>query len=688
VHRRAFDPALFLQQCPPPCSPSAMATAAEGLGLAWSVSRFSPKRLGATRLPIAVRWPVDSGSGTPSDGWALVLAADDARVLLVAMGQTAPQEIPRKEFEAQVGREQIAAVPRVAELADPDLIAARASAFNLRWFLPELLRHKVIWREVLVASLVLQLMALAMPLFTQVIIDKVIVHRTESTLIALGVGMLVFLVFTAVLSWIRQYLILHTGNRIDAVLGATVFDHLIKLPPTYFQHRPTGVIAARLQGIETIREFLASAAVTLALDLPFMAIFVGIMIAYSPTLTWIVLGILAVIVGLSLLVAPIFQRRLNEQFQRGAANQAFLTEYVAGIETVKSLQLEPQLGTRYRELLAALLKSTFATRQLGNTYNTWANALEQMMTLLVLTIGAWTVMTTTSLTVGMLVAFQMFASRISQPMLRLVGLWQQWQQTQMAVARLGDILNAPTEPYTLTPHRALASAGSGHILVEDLAFRYAPALPPVYEHLHLEIRPGELVALMGPSGCGKSTLAKLLQGFYVPTAGRIRIDGIDLTHYSANELRSRFGVVPQETVLFSGSVLENLQMANPFATFEQITVASKMAEIHSVIEELPNGYQTPLGERGSGLSGGQRQRIAIARALLKGPKVLIFDEATSSLDAQTAEQFGRTINALKGRATIVFIAHSLPKSLQVDRVIRLGEKLSVVPSEKQDAVTT
>ncbi|HQW10287.1 MAG TPA: peptidase domain-containing ABC transporter [Steroidobacteraceae bacterium] len=508
-------------------------------------------------------------------------------------------------------------------------------------------------------------------------------RRTESTLIALGVGMLVFIVFTGVLGWVRQYLILHTGNRIDAVLGANVFDHLFKLPPLYFQHRPTGVIAARLQGIETIREFLASAAVTLALDLPFMVIFLAMMFWYSVTLTLIVLAILAAIVALSFAAAPLFQRRLNEQFLRGAANQAFLTEYIAGVETVKSLQLEPQLGSRYRELLAALLKSTFATRQLANTYNSWANSLEQLMTLLILAIGAWIVMTTTTLTIGMLVAFQMFAGRISQPMLRLVGLWQQWQQTRIAVARLGDILNAPAEPYSLAPQRT-AGSGSGHIQVEDLDFRYAPGLPAVYERLSLEIRPGELIALMGPSGSGKSTLAKLMQGFYLPSQGRIRIDGVDIAYLSAKELRARFGVVPQETVLFSGTVLDNLKLANTFATFEQVTAACRMAEIHSVIEELPKGYQTELGERGTGLSGGQRQRIAIARALLKGPKVLIFDEATSGLDAPTAELFARTVNSLKGRVSILFISHALPKNLQVDRIERLGEKLSVVAADRQE----
>jgi subfamily B ATP-binding cassette protein HlyB/CyaB len=426
---------------------------------------------------------------------------------------------------------------------------------------------------------------------------------------------------------------------------------------------------------------VSSAAVTLVLDLPFLFVFVAVMFWYNGRLTLVVLAILLVIVGASLLVAPLFRRRLNEQFLRGAANQAFVTEYVAGLETVKSLQLEPQLNRRYSDMLAALLGASFKTRQLGNTYGTVANALEQLMSLLILVVGAYLVMSSASFTVGMLVAFQMFAGRVSQPMLRLVGLWQQFQQSRIAILRLGDVMNAPAEPYRLT--RSRAPSGKGAIDITDLAFRYADNLPYLYDGFELALEPGQIVAVMGPSGAGKSTLAKLLQGFYLPARGAIKVDGIDIRHFSANELRSHFGVVPQETTLFSGTILDNVRIASPFSSFEQAVAACKLAEIHGVIESLPNGYQTEIGERGAGLSGGQRQRLAIARALLKGPKILIFDEATSSLDQPTAEQLGRTINSLKGRATILFIAHMLPRTLQVDRVVRIGEKLTVVAGEKR-----
>jgi subfamily B ATP-binding cassette protein HlyB/CyaB len=643
-------------------------------------------------LPLAVflhSEPSEHGARQTRTG--IVLSATDSAALL-AEREHPPRQVPLYELEERYTGIAIAISDSAPAVADPDAVAARTRerTFGFRWFVPELLKHRGIWREVLIASLVIQMLALAFPLFTQAIIDKVVVHRTQSTLITLAVAMGVFTLFSAALTWVRQYLILFTGNRVDAVLGGHVWNHLLRLPVPYFAHRPTGVIAARLHGVETIREFLASAAVTLILDLPFLLIFVAIMFWYSVQLTLLVLAILALIVGLSLLVAPIFQRRLNEQFLRGARHQAFVTEYVAGMETVKSLQLEPQLNDRYSGLLAAYLESGLRTKQLANTYNSIAGALEQSMTLLILALGAWIVMTTDftqsgAFTIGMLVAFQMFAQRVSQPMLRLVGLWQQFQQARLSVDRLGDLMNAPVEPYTDRARRELG-AQAGEVRIEQLAFRYSEELPLLYERLTFRIAPGTVTAMMGPSGCGKSTLAKLLQGFYLPTQGALRIDGIDSRHLSANELRSYFGVVPQETVLFSGTVRDNLLLANPEADFESIVTACKVAQIHDVIEALPKGYDTELGERGTGLSGGQKQRLAIARALLKQPKILIFDEAIANLDAATAEEFVRTVNGLHGRVTILFITHALPRSLKVNQIVRLGPKpevLTAVPPSPQ-----
>jgi subfamily B ATP-binding cassette protein HlyB/CyaB len=683
IHRKPWSAELTRQQLPAPLSGKSLLAALPGLGFQAEIVKLPPRRLRDAAFPLVVR--LAGRLPDTQDTLALVLQADADNVLIVEYEDAAPRTQTLQEFEQRYRGHALRVTPAAPAVRDADGVPQARRRFGFAWFFPELKNHGRVWQEILLASLVIQLIALATPLFTQAIIDKVVVHRTESTLIVLCVGMAVFALFTAGLGWLRQYLVLHTGNRVDAVLGAAVCERLFKLPPLYFQHRPTGVIAARLHGVETIREFVASAAVTLVLDLPFLLVFVAIMFYYNVTLTLLVLGILGSIVAMSLLIAPIFQSRLQEQFQLGARNQAFLTEYIVGLETVKSLQLEPQLNARYGVFLASYLRASFSTKQLANTYNTAANLLEQLMGLLILGVGAYTVMHSTEFTIGMLVAFQMFSGRLSQPMLRLVGLWQQFQQARLAVTRLGDIMNAPEEPYSLVPARAAARAG--RIDIERLAFRYTEQQPLVYEDLSLSIEAGQCVAVMGPSGCGKSTLAKLLQGFYQPNAGCIRLDSVDIRHLSANELRAQFGVVPQETTLFAGTIYDNLQMASPDASFEQIIAACKMAEIHAVIEALPQGYQTEVGERGAGLSGGQKQRIAIARALLKRPAILVFDEATSALDGATAEHFARTINALKGKVTMLFITHALPRSLQADAVFRLGPTgvVQAVPPARAEA---
>jgi len=676
LHRIPFAADLARQQFPPPHDLNVLQQAYRALGFNSGVRDARVGELSGLPTPfVAILSPASTDGlherTVPAHRLAIVAQCDASRISWFEDGRAESSTAELEAFGGQFAGKVILCAPVAPAAKDEDAAPGERAAFGFRWFVPELFRHKPIWRDVLLASLAIQLMALATPIFTQIVIDKVIVHHTLSTLGVIGIALGIFIVFTAVMSWVRQYLVLHTGNRIDAVLGSQVFEHLFRLPPRYFEHRPTGVLVARVHGVETIREFLSSAAVTLILDVPFLLIFLAIMFYYSVTLTLITVAVLLAIVLLSFAVTPLLRQRLNQQFLLGARNQAFLTEYVSGMETVKSLQLEPQLQRRFGDFLATYLQAGFATRQLSNTYNVAAGALEQLLTLAILCVGAWMVMTTQEFTIGMLVAFQMFAGRLSQPMLHLVGLWQQFQQADIAVKRLGDVMNAPPEPYSLIPARE-AAAGEGRIEIRNLSFRHADNLPYLYREFDLTIEPGHCVALMGPSGCGKSTLAKLLQGFYQPGDGSILMDGHDIRHMTANELRQHFGVVPQETVLFSGRIYDNLALANPMAGFEQIVQACKLAEIHEVIEALPNGYQTEIGEHGAGLSGGQKQRIAIARALLKRPRVLVFDEATSGLDAPTAEQFARTVNQFRGRVTMVFIAHQLPRGLQVDAAITLG----------------
>ncbi len=656
LNRLPFDAALLVQRFPAPHSEAQLREALRSLGF----------RVGHGTLARAV-FPCVAFLRGETRRPALVLRSDGTRLLYFAAGSQAPQKCgvgdDRFDLEALLVRHEAAHEP-------PNVDPAAATQFGFRWFWTELLKHRPVWRDVLLASLFLQLIGLTTPLFTQVIIDKVVVHHTSSTLIALAVGLVMFLLFNAGMSWLRQYLVLHTGNRVDAVLGSQVFRHLLRLHLPYFEHRPTGTLIARVHAVETIREFMAGASVALLLDLPFLLVFVAVMFFYSWQLTLIALGAMALISLVSFLVRPLLRERLNRQFLLGARNQAFLTEYVAGVETVKSLQMEPRLESRYDELLATYLSAGFATRQLSNTYNVIANALEQAMTLAILCVGALLVMRNDGFTIGMLVAFQMFASRMAQPMLRLASLWQELQQASISVKRLGDIMDAPAEPYALTPSRSPESRGE--IRVSELSFRYSAEHPFLYRNLSLALKPGKLTVLTGPSGCGKSTLAKLMLGFYQPSDGRITIDGRDIRHFPANELRQHFGVVPQETVLFSGTIYENLLAANPNASFEDVIKACQVAEIHDFIDRLPKGYQTELGEHGIGLSGGQKQRLAIARAVLKRPRALIFDEATSALDPATGERFAATVNKLKGVATILFIAHQLPKGLAVDEIFALN----------------
>jgi len=716
LHRIPFDAALLLRRFPPPYDVEGLQHAAQQYGFKVSLQAIPVHEIHAAALPcfallnpkavltpsvsdLAEITPVaEPQAGTPEIQVSsessqldptldeptaavefqpvLILKTDSERVLLIGAGDTAPKTIPLSEFNQQATGMVLLATKlpeAVNESGQTGKAAAAEQAkpkFGFKWFIPELLKHKKIWREILLASFTIQLVALVTPLCTQVIIDKVVVHHTTSTLIVIAVALGMFLIFNAAMGWVRQYLVLHTGNRMDAVLGHKVFGHLLHLPMRYFDHRPTGTLVARLHGVETIREFLAGSLVTLILDFPFLIVFLAIMFWYSWQLTLISLAALSLITILSLAITPILRKKLNHQFLLGARNQAFLTEYVSGMETVKSLQLEPQLEKRYGNYLSTYLASTFDAKQLSNTYNTIANALDQLQTLSILCVGAWLVMHSTTFTIGMLVAFQMFSGRLSGPVLRLVGMWQEFQQADIAVKRLGDLMDAPTEPYSIVPSRT--STQAGQIEIEGISFRYSDNHPWLYRNLNITIKPNKCTVIMGPSGCGKSTLAKLLLGFQHPQEGHIKLDGKDIQHLSANELRNYFGVVPQETMLFAGTLYDNFTLANPHAGFEQIIQACQLAGIHEAIEKFPEGYQTEIGEHGAGLSGGQKQRIAIARALLRQPNILIFDEAVSNLDQHTAEHFAQTVNKLTGKVTVLFITHQIPKGLHVDEAVLLG----------------
>jgi len=684
LFRRPFDPDLARRQLAPPLTPTTLADRIASLGLHTELQKW-PRDANARQLQLPAVIFLTRQTGTESETSedsapmipAIVVKTDGRQLALLRPDRPSPQIVAFDTIKEHCHAYFLLVSDREA-LAPPaeDDAATREDerAFGFSWFIPEILRHRSLWRDVLLASAAIQLVGLGTPLFTQVIIDKVIAHHSQATLLVLGGAMVVFMLFNSVMSWLRQHLILHTGSRIDAVLGGKVLRHLLHLPLSFFEHRPTGTLVARLQGVETLREFVSGAAIGLILDLPFLVFLLAVMFSYSWMLTLIALGIVSLILVASIVMVPLFRRRLDQQFLLGARNQAFLTEYISGMATVKSLQMEPDLDRRYGDYLAQYLSAGVATRQTANTYQVTASALEQTMTLSILIVGAWYLMRNPGFTIGMLVAFQMFASRLSQPMMRLVGLWQEFQQASVAARRLADILDMPTEPITLGRRRT--AQGAVDIELQDLGFRYSEQLPWLYRHLDLTLKAGRLYVLTGSSGSGKSTLAKLLLGFQLPQEGRILVNGQDTSHLAANELRAAYGVVPQETVLFSGTIFDNLSMANPHAHFNDITTACQAAGIHAAIEQLPQGYQTVVGEQGVGLSGGQRQRIAIARALLKRPRILIFDEAASNLDRETAEQLAGTINRIKGKVTILFIAHQVPRSLEIDEHIDLEELVS------------
>jgi subfamily B ATP-binding cassette protein HlyB/CyaB len=539
--------------------------------------------------------------------------------------------------------------------------------FDITWFVSAIHKYRRLLGEVLVASFFLQLFALVSPLFFQVVIDKVLVNRTLSTLDVLVIGLVGISLFETILGILRTYLFAHTTNRIDVELGARLFRHLLALPIAYFQARRVGDSVARVRELENIRNFLTSSALTLVIDLFFTFIFLAVMFIYSPLLTWIVLGSFPFYIGISAGTTPLFRKRLDDKFARGAENQAFLVESVTGVETLKSMAVEPQMQRRWEEQLAGYVASSFRVIRLGNTASQVIQLVSKVVTAAVLYFGAKLVIAG-DLTVGELVAFNILAGRVSSPVLRLAQMWQDFHQARISVARLGDILNTPAEP-TYNPGRAALPAIRGDISFDHVTFRYRIDGPEVLRDVNFSVPAGQVVGIVGPSGSGKSTLAKLVQRLYVPESGRVLVDGVDLAMVDTMWLRRQLGVVLQENILFNRSVRDNIALADPGMSVERVIAAAKLAGAHEFILELPEGYDTIVGERGSSLSGGQRQRIAIARALVTEPRVLIFDEATSALDYESERIIQQNMAQIcKGR-TVLIVAHRLSTVRLADRIV-------------------
>jgi len=539
--------------------------------------------------------------------------------------------------------------------------------FNLSWFIPSLVKYRKMFGEVLVASFFLQLFALVTPLFFQVVMDKVLVHKGFTTLDILAFGFVVVAIFDAILGGMRNYLFSHTTNRVDVELGAKLFHHLVSLPLAYFEARQVGQSVARVKELDTIRNFITGTALTLLIDLSFTFVFFAVLWYYSPLLTWVVLGSIPFYVALSLFITPILKHRLDKKFQYGARNQAFLTEAITGVETLKAQALEPQMQRRWEDQLSKYVTSSFRAQNLNNVANQVAGFISKITTLLIIWWGAHLVIAG-DMTVGQLVAFNMIAGRVTGPILKLVQLWQDFQQAGISLKRLGDILNTPKEP-GFNPNRSALPGLQGKVTFEHVRFRYRPDGPLVVDELSLNINPGSIIGLVGRSGSGKSTLAKLVQRMYVPEAGRVLIDGTDLAMIDTAWLRRQIGVVQQESFLFNRTVRENIALTAPGTPMDAVVRASTIAGAHEFILNLPEGYDTIIGEQGSNLSGGQKQRMAIARALITNPKILIFDEATSALDYESERMIQENMGAICKDRTVFIIAHRLSTVRHCDNII-------------------
>jgi subfamily B ATP-binding cassette protein HlyB/CyaB len=528
------------------------------------------------------------------------------------------------------------------------------------------MNYKKIVGEILIASFVIQLFGLVTPLFTQVILDKVLVHQSLSTLNVIAVAFLAVIVFELLLNLVRNYVFIHTTSKIDAKLGSKLFYHLISLPLVYFENRKVGNIIARVRELDQIREFIANKSVTVLLDVLFSFIFVVMMFMYSVKLTFIAIGFVFIISLIYFFITPELRRRLEEKFQMGAHSNSYLVESVTGMQTVKSLAIEGSMQKRWEDHLANYVQSGFKLTNLSNTLSGFTTMLQKLMTLSILYFGVDLVIGQ-QLSVGQLIAFQMFANQFSGPIIRLVGLWNEFQQTLLSVDRLGDILNTPTE--NVNKQAITLPKLQGEVRFENLSFKYNPDAPLVLNGFNLKVNPGESIGLVGRSGSGKSTLTKLIQRLYIASQGAMYVDGVDIRHMNPSWLRHNIGVVLQDNYLFSGSIKENIEYSMPGVPVERIIEAAKIAGADEFVSEMPEGYDTLVGERGSSLSGGQKQRIAIARALLSNPKILIFDEATSALDYESEKIIQNNMQNIKKGRTMFIVAHRLSTVKDCDKIV-------------------
>ncbi len=598
---------------------------------------------------------------TKSGEWLLVGRVDESGVLVQRSGASSPERLPREAFESAWSGAWVC--------ARRESVAETSGKFGTGWFWQAIRKHRAILGEVLLASFFLQIFALVTPLVFQVVIDKVLTHRSLTTLDVLVVALLGISIFEVILTALRHYLFSHTTNRVDVELGAKLFRHLLHLPLAYFESRRAGDTVARMRELENARNFLTGQSLTAWLDLFFAGVFLAVMYYYSPLLAGIVTAFLPLFFGASWFTTPILRRKLEDKFTLGAENQAFLVETVTSMETLKGLAREPHWQREWERRLADYVRAAFQGGHLANVTNQVIGFTAKAMTVVLLWMGAKLVIEG-ELTVGGLIAFNMLAGRINAPIMKLASLWQEFTQMKVSVQRLGDIMDAPAEP-VFQPGRAALPEMTGRVTFEHVSFRYQAGGQEVLSDISFTAEPGAVIGLVGVSGAGKTTLVRLLQRLYVPERGRVMVDGVDLSLVDTGWLRRQIGVVGQDTVLFNRSVRDNIALADPGLTMDGIMESARLAGAHDFIMQLPEGYDTLVGERGSRLSGGQRARIAIARALATQPRLLILDEATASLDYESERAIHDNMETIcKGR-TVFIVAHRLPTLRLAHRILVL-----------------
>ena len=552
---------------------------------------------------------------------------------------------------------------RIEKLTD------KVEKFGFSWFLPVVLKYKHFLVQVLLISLLLQGFGLLTPFFTQTIIDRVLTHHSVSTMDVMLAGMILVALFNQWMSALRAYLFINTTNKIDVTLSSHLFRKVTELPVRYFDKWQVGDVVSRMGELETIRGFLTGQSLTIVLDVVFAVVYLTVMFIYSSTLSYIVWATIPLYIILNAVIAPVFKKRINERFLLASEQQSFAIEAVTGVRTVKTMGVEQTFVDRYEEVLSRYLKSALSVLNLANFAGSLGMFLNLAFNLAILWIGAYQVMEH-NITVGELIAFQMLAGQVIAPVLRLVNMWQYFQQIRVSMARLGDIMDEKSEP-AFDPNRTTLPQLKGDVIFDKVNFRYKADGKNVLTDISVHIGAGAHVGIVGRSGSGKSTLTKLVQRLYVPDSGRVMIDGVDIAQVETAWLRRQIGIVLQENFLFAGTIRENIAIAMPSIDDEAVMRAAKLAGVDDFVKDMPQGYDTFVGERGSLLSGGQRQRVAIARALLLDPKILIFDEATSALDTESEQKILSNMSEIaKGRTTIM-IAHRLSTVRDCDAIIAM-----------------